>query len=161
MANMLGGWARMSMWRRQTLTEFGHHVTHGRSRRPDAAGRSGRCRRAVPRSIGGWSRSAAAPGTRSAGPATLSSCSTLTRADGGALSRANSTATSTESKPALGTIASTWAIARSPPGMRRTAWRSRCSGSGRWANGAPQRARLSLQQRDVVLPVIAGLAPRC
>jgi hypothetical protein len=31
-------------------------------------------------------------------------------------------------------------LARSPPGVRRTAWRSRCNGSGRSANGAPLRS---------------------
>ena len=42
--------------------------------------------------------------------------------------------------PAVGTMASTCAITRSPPGLRSSPRRNRCSGPGMSANGAPLRS---------------------
>jgi len=53
---------------------------------------------------------------------------------------ANSIATSTASKLALGTAASTCAMTRSPPACRSRVCRNCCSAGGRSANGAPFRS---------------------
>ena len=54
-------------------------------------------------------------------------------------SSASSTATSTASRPAVGTIASSCAVTRSPSGSRSKPRRNCCSGSGMSAKGAPLR----------------------
>ena len=66
---------------------------------------------------------------------TLRTCWALRAPD----STTRSTATRTASKPAAGTAANTCAMTLSPPSWRIKPWRSRCSGPGRSANGAPLR----------------------
>jgi hypothetical protein len=87
---------------------------------------------------------------------TLRTCSLLSAPD----SMTNSTATSTASRPAG------WTRSPAPapwfclhPSWRIRPWRRRSSGSGMSANGAPFRKRpgLALDQRHVVLPVVADV----